>query len=186
MSTTPAVPYPVSARPGTVRAWHNSMKLHDKLEPPPGPWLDEPTKMQWVDDDTGLPCLIVRNHSGALCGYVGLQPGHPLHGKHYDAVNVDVHGGLTFADGCQHPADESTGICHIAEPGTSDDVWWFGFDTAHSGDLIPAFISLHEQHRDLFPIPTYMGDTYKDLAYVGREVRSLAQQLGQPEAAREP
>ena len=30
-----------------------------------GPWQDEPDKKQWRDE-TGFPCLIVRNNGGAL------------------------------------------------------------------------------------------------------------------------
>ena len=43
-----------------------------------GPWQEEPDKLQWTDAETGLPCLIVRNGVGALCGYVGVSEGHPL------------------------------------------------------------------------------------------------------------
>lgn len=55
----------------------------DKSTWGPGPWQEEPDKIQYVDEATGLPCLIVRNGPtiGALCGYVGVLPGHPLHGK---------------------------------------------------------------------------------------------------------
>lgn len=35
---------------------------------------------------TGLPCLIVRNRFGALCGYVGVAEGHPLFGLSYSEV----------------------------------------------------------------------------------------------------
>lgn len=48
-----------------------------------GPWQSEPDKRQWTDAATGLPCLIVRGPSGALCGYVGVPKSHPLHGKGY-------------------------------------------------------------------------------------------------------
>jgi hypothetical protein len=48
-----------------------------------GEWQREPDKKQWQDAETGLPCLIVRNNGGALCGYVGVPPGHPWHGKDY-------------------------------------------------------------------------------------------------------
>lgn len=65
-----------------------------------GPWQSEPDKRQWRDEATGLPCLIVRGPSGALCGYVGVPATHPLHGKEYDAADVEVHGGLTFSDHC--------------------------------------------------------------------------------------
>jgi hypothetical protein len=72
----------------------------DKTDWMRGPWDNEPDKIQWQDGDTGLPCLIVRGPTGSLCGYVGVAPGHPLHGKEYDSADVDVHGGLTFAHGC--------------------------------------------------------------------------------------
>lgn len=49
-----------------------------------GEWDQEPDKRQWRDEATGLPCLIVRNSAGALCGYVGVSTDHPLHGKDWD------------------------------------------------------------------------------------------------------
>lgn len=55
----------------------------DKSTWGPGSWHDEPDKAQWTDEATGLPCLIVRNHSGSLCGYVGVPETHPWHGKGY-------------------------------------------------------------------------------------------------------
>jgi hypothetical protein len=72
----------------------------DKSEWPRGDWDHEPDKAQWIDEATGLDCLIVRNRSGALCGYVGVDASHPLHRQDYDKVDVEVHGGLTFADRC--------------------------------------------------------------------------------------
>jgi hypothetical protein len=72
----------------------------DKSDWARGAWDDEPDKIQWQDEASGLPCLIVRGPSGALCGYVGVSPGHPWHGSDYDSCDVAVHGGLTFAHGC--------------------------------------------------------------------------------------
>lgn len=132
-----------------------------------GPWDREPDKIQWQDESTGLPCLIVRGPSGALCGYVGVAEGHKYYGKEYENCPVDVHGGLTFSDFCQE--DKEHGICHIPGPGQPDKVWWFGFDCAHSGDVTPAF-------RQLFPLWD-RGDTYKDIDYVRAEVSKLAAQL---------
>lgn len=57
----------------------------DKSEWGNGPWEQEPDKRQWVDPTTGYPCLMVRNHSGAWCGYVGIDQTHPLHGADYGA-----------------------------------------------------------------------------------------------------
>lgn len=83
---------------------------------PRGSWDNEPDKKQWQDEATGMPCLIVRGPSGALCGYVGVVEGHPLFGKGYDDVRIpttddesdypDVHGGLTFANFCADTSRE--------------------------------------------------------------------------------
>jgi hypothetical protein len=74
----------------------------------------------------GLSCAVVQAQKAQhRCGYVRVPPSHPLHGKDYDAdeVNVDVHGGLTFAE--IEPCKE-----HLDGQG-----WWFGFDCAHCMDL---------------------------------------------------
>lgn len=155
----------------------------DKSGWPRGPWDAEPDKRQWQDEATGLPCLIVRGPGGALCGYVGVSPGHPAHGLDYyqnpyddnfndialapvqEAINnVSAHGGLTFASGCGHGDNPSRGICHVPGDGDPDHVWWFGFDCGHHGDLIPRY----EWSFD---------GQYRDQAYVERWVRKLATQL---------
>lgn len=58
----------------------------DKSEWGAGPWHSEPDKMQWRDEATGLPCLMVRNHGGAWCGYVGVAKGHPFYEVEYSGV----------------------------------------------------------------------------------------------------
>jgi hypothetical protein len=63
-------------------------------------------------------------------GYVLIPKGHPLHGKHYDEIDVDVHGGLTFAE----KASECNGWTEIAEE--DKECWIVGFDTAHFNDSI--------------------------------------------------
>lgn len=153
----------------------------------PGPWDCEPDKVQWIDAATGLDCLIVRNPLGALCGYVGLPPGHPFHGVDYDQCTradctvdrtvewcpehspnaaVEVHGGLTFADFCRESdKGEAFGICHVPFPGRPAHVWWLGFDCAHGGDLTPR-LGL-----------SFPGDEYRDLAYVKAQCATLARQL---------
>ena len=206
-----------------VREWH--LRASEKAEWPHGPWTDEPDKVQWIDEATGLDCLIVRNGSGALCGYVGVAPEHPLHGVDYDddaCPRFDVHGGLTFADSCTEPtrelwnrvrmavraqqgearrypqgdsarraktmtpfmADDSyeawrehaqgTLICHVPEPGRPANVWWFGFDCAHLGDVMPGCIErgLCDAYENL----------YRSIDYVTREVASLARQLAEAAA----
>lgn len=136
-----------------------------------GEWDNEPDKVQWQDEATGLPCLIVRGGGGALCGYVGVAEGHPAYGKEYDDVDVAVHGGLTFADKCQPSNDESRFVCHVPEAGEPDHVWWLGFDCAHSGDVCPARLKLHGVFA---PSPW---EQYREIGYVRSEVRKLARQL---------
>jgi hypothetical protein len=105
--------------PRIVQEWSNV----DKSAWGAGVWQEEPDKVQMVDEATGFDCLIVRNGSGALCGYVGVPEGHPYFGVDYDqcaqkppceaswcdhspSSAVSVHGGLTFADRCQEPTRE--------------------------------------------------------------------------------
>lgn len=139
-----------------------------------GPWSNEPDKVSWIDDDTDLDCLAVRNRMGTWCGYVGVPPGHRLHGVDFDDATmadgsyIEVHGGLTFSDGCDKTENPAEGICHVPAPGRPDDVWWLGFDCNHAWDLAPCALWR--------PLPTQV---YRDLAYVEREVARLAAQLAE-------
>ncbi len=144
-----------------------------------GPWQSEPDRAEWRDEATGLPCLAVRHSSaGHWCGYVGVAPGHSWHGKDYDQCTeptpcddtwcshsagsrADVHGGLTYAKACHG------NVCHVPAPGEPDDVWWFGFDCAHSGDLSPAHTWARSREWE----------EYRDLDYVRGECARLAQQV---------
>jgi len=139
-----------------------------------GPWQTEPDRVEWTHAD--LPCLAVRNHFGAWCGYAAVPPGHPLHGKHYDAVDVDAHGGLTYAGAC------SGHICHVPKPGEPDDVWWFGFDCAHAFDVMPG---MDAYWRGCGRLPIDGPEcTYKTLAYVQAETNQLAGATGGAERRR--
>lgn len=145
-----------------------------------GPWTDEPDRVEWTH--AGLPCLALRGPHGHWCGYAAVPPGHPLHGKDYDTPDVDVHGGLTYAGKC------SGRICHVPQPGESDDVFWFGFDCGHAGDFMPGMAALLRT----FKIPDRLNqpydhaaalagewwvDKYRTLDYVQAEVNRLAEQL---------
>jgi hypothetical protein len=83
-------------------------------------------------------------------------------------VPVEAHGGLTFSDYCADSADESKAICHAKERAANADVWWLGFDCAHSGDVVPA----HKQ----WLFYSY-SETYKNFSYVVTETEYLATQL---------
>jgi hypothetical protein len=62
-------------------------------------------------------------------GYVLIPENHPLHGKHYNDIDVDVHGGLTFSELVNAEMVESWGLDKQDE-----GKWCVGFDTAHYAD----------------------------------------------------
>jgi len=144
-----------------MKTWKNT----DKSNWPRGEWDNEPDKSHWIDDETGLDCLIVRGPLGALCGYVGVPKAHPSFEQGYSDVAVTVHGGLTFADSCQPEEDESEGICHSEECAANDDVWRLGFDCAHCNDLAPASNMI------------FNDSIYRNFEYTVQQVTSLAGQL---------
>lgn len=141
----------------------------DKTEWPRGEWDNEADKIQWQDEATKLPCMIVRSGSGALCGYVGVSESHPYFGQDYDGIYIDVHGGLTFASRCVENNKEH-GICHVVEVGESDKVWWLGFDCNHCHDVAPGYSRYGEEF--------YSGE-YRTIDYVKGEIAALAKQLAE-------
>lgn len=94
----------------------------------------------------GLECAVAMGYT--LCGYVRVPPEHACADKHYDAVEVDVHGGLTFR-------------CKAIGGGA-----WFGFDTGHAGDWLP-----------MPPAVGDMPGRIWDAEDVQKEVEELARQL---------
>lgn len=159
-----------STDPDWRRTWSFTPKyLTYDGDLPAGPWDDEPDKIQWVDKATDLDCLMVRQHFGAWCGYVGVPRKHRFHGLPYEMIDLDVHGGLTFADRCA-PGEPIDGICHIAWEGRESESWWFGFDCGRAWDVMPG---LHVAHHDL----RLAGAVYRDEAWVTNEVTNLAAQL---------
>lgn len=150
--------------------------IFDKSDWGEGPWQSEPDRVQWTDEATGLVCLVKRNGrvTGALCGYVGVPPGHPAHGltASWDDERhskIDVHGGVTYGAECDD--DPQLGICHVPEPGQADHLWWIGFDCAHCWDMSPrmnAQLPADLRLRD---------ETYRTVDYVKAECIKLASQL---------
>lgn len=145
-----------------------------------GPWHGEPDRVEW--EHAGLPCLATRGPSGHWCGYAAVPPGHPLHGKGYsdDAVLIEAHGGLTYASACQGE------ICHVPKPGEPDNVWWFGFDCAHSGDYSPTYGNRYRRHGEgpydhaaAVAANSWQVDQYRTIDYVRAETNRLAEQLAE-------
>lgn len=144
-----------------------------------GPWDAEPDRVDF--EHAGFACLLLRHpRMGHWCGYVGVPSNHAAYGKGYNDVEVDVHGGLTYANQC------SGRICHVPSPGMPDDVWWLGFDCAHAGDFSPSSNQFHgaypwpiEQydHEASTANPDWRIDKYRTVDWVRGETERLADQL---------
>jgi hypothetical protein len=142
-----------------------------------GPWSTEPNSAEW--QAYGLECCIIRAPNlGSLCGYAGVPKSHPLYRREsslyiyrkvenslnyvvgfgfvgepeYQDIGLDVHGGVTFVQASAH-----------------NDLWWFGFDCAHSNDLTPF-------KRNKYSLSF---QTYRDFVYVTEQTNSLAKQLSE-------
>lgn len=189
------VSYPVAKTTITaLQVYHNPERKPEGN----GPWNREADKVAWVDEHTGLGCIMLRQTDGTLSGYVGVGPDHPLYG--FDAAAVplgisnQVHGGITYGKGCEvnrteirargKPRQERYTVCHTTRTRwvqddenvqTTEDefeheeLWWLGFDTNHAGDLIPG--DPHHTPRK--------SDVYRDQSYVYEHCVALAKRLKQ-------
>jgi hypothetical protein len=156
------------------------------------PWWSEDNKVDF--EESGLKCALWRGPLGHWCGYVGVPRSHPWYGKSYldevkpssnmlgsrtseDHGAIDlliaalgggdpserlsislcmrVHGGLTYAEDCV-PCEAASAL------------WWFGFDCAHAGDLVPSLAERDYSHE---------GEIYRDQQFVVSETQALAAQL---------
>ena len=125
------------------------------------PWENEPDELYFVEH--GLPCQILRiKPLGHLCGYIGVPPGHRMHGYRYSGYealpDLRVHGGLTYSN--SKPQTDF----QREYPGYT----WFGFDCAHLGDIVPGMLEVHGRYSE---------GTYKTIRFVEMELRDLARQI---------
>lgn len=139
----------------------------------PGPWVDEPDEMRWLDEPTGVECAIIRNIMGAWCGYCRLPPGHPWERLERGDIPAGVHGGITMKAGIVEPGEAGDGAA-VAH--------WIGFDCGHQEwDLLPGLeADIRKAAAGLPGMPRLfegMERTYRDQAYVTNEVRRLAVQV---------
>ena len=113
-------------------------------------WEYEPDKVTFEYE--GLKCEVIRCKGiGHLCGYVTLPEWHPWANlTTCDLIDVDVHGGITFAQ-------------------QTDDGYVIGFDCGHAGDITPSIYERFWQESD-------HDQTYRDIGYVIRETVKLAKQ----------
>lgn len=160
---------------------HVQTRIVDRTGWDAGPWDDEPDRIQWTDEATGLPCLILRNRHGAWCGYVGVALDHPWARAELGSdIPADIHGGVTYHAGCD--GDPQAGICHIPEPGQPDHAFWIGFDCQHAYDYAPGSAAREREYMPKHLCTTLGADRfggrveYRDERYVRAEVRKLAAQ----------
>jgi hypothetical protein len=158
----------------------------DKSAWGPGPWQDEPDRVDFVH--AGLACLALRHPDhGHWCCYVAVPREHPLYGRdHYE-----ISGGLNIHRGVNYTAPCEGQVCHVPAPGMPDDVWWIGADFGHSFDKSPGRDArLREAKAEATAMgapwakafdgaldPKFMREVYRALPYVRRECERLAEQL---------
>ena len=93
----------------------------------------------------GYKCEVLATEMGHRCGYVTVPKTHPAYGEDYDDLDIECHGGLTYANKGK-----------------------FGFDCAHLGD--GKDITLMNEAT----IKTYTSSPFwKEYAF-GRPAKSLA------------
>jgi hypothetical protein len=144
-----------------------------------------------------LCCVSRLGWSGHLCGYVAVDEHHPFFSKDYsdnvvvgnieevafngnyigllchtfsDKPNnvlsldlaLNVHGGITYAKKKIAQIDENV----------FGNLWWFGFDTAHSGDAKPYLSEIDRK----FPLH-HEDEKYRDFNFTMEETKKLAEQL---------
>lgn len=83
-----------------------------------------------------------------------------------------VHGGITYSARCDGA------VCHITEK--PDDLWWFGFDCSHGGDMSPGMLESRKyMPPDLVAGLTeiHSGDIYRTMDYCREQTTKLAMQL---------
>lgn len=68
--------------------------------------------------------FVILNLGTHPTAYVKVPIAHQFHGKNYENVEIEVHGGLTYSDSTLRIRN--------------DDLkgWWFGWDYAHFGDYL--------------------------------------------------
>ncbi len=141
-----------------------------------GEWIEEADLLEFTYKS--MNCLIKRIATqepycqeenifgGHLCGYVQIPKNHFCFGKHYDLIEIDVHGGLTFSE-------------------FVEDKYWIGFDCGHLGDLIPSNEKNKKEHLSdkSFAIlkelenSSIFFSTYKNINFCIDECKSMVDQL---------
>ena len=127
-------------------------------------WDDGRTEREFTE--SGLQCCTRTHKRGHRCGYVMIHEGHPLYGitllDYSDALTeLEVDGGITFANGC-------------------DGCWVLGWDAAHAWhEPDPAIMDegFRKARGLLEPVPALFPTYMVDADMAEAETRKLARQV---------
>lgn len=126
----------------------------------------------------GFRCVIIGSYMGHRCGYIAIPKNHKLYEKHYDDIDIDVHGGLTYSEYSRggYPVE------------TKEQVWWIGFDCAHycdakDLDLIKSFGEENKEIKTMLEVeakyPT--GGDVRTMEYVENQLIEAVKQIEEGE-----
>lgn len=151
--------------------------------------------------ESGFRAVVIMTEMGHRCGYVGVPADHPLFGAVYSEPHpaitappddepvgkrgiitllcatpermnspdmaFDVHGSLTYSGG------------NGGYP-VKSDLWWFGYDCAHSGDgRSPEYMEQQRERYPNSPIMWHDDGEFRSLEYCIGECERLARQIKQ-------
>lgn len=108
----------------------------------------------------GYRYLVLGMDIGHRCGYIQIPKGHKFFDKHYDDVDVEVHGGLTFSgkiEGCRGE--------------------WIGFDCAHMNDARDPSLMTEEYKNLTLRFAALSSGSIKTKEYVEEECIKLIEQV---------
>ena len=165
--------------------------------------MSAPIVKDWTTE-AGLRAVIVMTEMGHHCGYVGVPPGHPLHGVGYsqpcdalspmpDSEPLGKRGVLAVFCAAGDPErarspemvfDVHGSITYSGGspdyPAQSDNLWWFGYDCAHAGDSPSP--EAQAKKREMHPDHRFLWERtgeFRDIDYCVTECESLARQIAQ-------
>lgn len=152
-----------------------SLSVWDKTGLTDGPWMSEPDIVFWLQAQSRLPCLILRNEEFMhLNAYVGIPPASPLYEMSASDIANKVDIKINYADKFVGPAQHAHDIhAEIAK----SNFWWVGvdfMDLVH--DESPTVTSMFDGS---YPPPAMFDPkrtnaTYKDIEFAKNYCETLA------------
>jgi hypothetical protein len=140
-----------------------------------GEWVNEPDLVEF--EYLGYKCRIHRVFLiegiipklcfGHLCGYVRISKDHSYAEKDFMEIDLDCHGGLTYA--------------RLED----DGFFWIGFDCAHSNDIVPSTNLMYKEmekkaiefHSHIKASDRRLYTLYRNTDFVINECKKIVNQL---------